>query len=123
MRTISAAAVTLSTLTLGLQVACGLTCEERADYAASYIEDIVEVNRRCSWDDDCINVTILTQCGNLCTQAVNVDGVANIEAAVEHVNEAWCDESAEMGCGFDTPSCDPLDRARCEQGLCVNGPM
>jgi len=119
-RTWAALMVAFAACTLIVQTSCGLTCEESNNYATAYVERVVQSNQRCNYDDDCANLTIVTQCGNMCAHAVNVSGIEGVEAAVDYVDDVWCGDSQAQGCSYRTPTCAMPGIAWCDQGICRN---
>lgn len=119
-RTWAALMIAFAGMVLLVQTSCGMTCEERSGYAEEYIDRVVASNQRCNWDDDCLTMTIITQCGNMCARAVNVEGVDAVDQAVAYVDDVWCGDGQALGCGYLTPTCDMPGIAYCDQGTCRN---
>ena len=97
---------------------CPNPCQERVNAATSYVSGVIEDNQACTTSSECTTIDPSTDCMGACPVPVNVDGVEEVEAAIDYANSAWCSNYTEMGCPYATPDCVEFEPA-CMGGICV----
>ena len=81
----------------------GETCEERVNESNAYINAALEENLNCTVDTDCTTITPNTDCRGTCPVPVAVEGVEEVEAAIDYANQTSCDTYIEDGCPYAIP--------------------
>ena len=102
-------------------VGCELTaeeCRQANDRAATIVETARAANLTCTVVEDCVTVSVSTNCAGACPDVVNSAGVTAVEAAVDQANREECDETHSHSCGYASPGC-ALWQPACEQATCI----
>jgi len=80
---------------------------------------VIAAHQACLHDADCQSIAFQSSCFDSCTRAVNVSGVAAVEAAVTRVNAGICANYQSDGCKLVIPPCVPPLTSQCVDGSCT----
>jgi hypothetical protein len=94
------------------------SCDARAEQGKSEVLPVVEQNRACTSDADCVTINVGTNCFDVCSRAVNKQGAAAVEKAEAQVNATTCATYKADGCKLIPPPCMAPAPAKCNAGKC-----
>jgi|GEM_PF-2734123 len=93
-------------------------CDALANSARDEVHQAISDHLACAADEDCTTIELSATCFDSCSRAVNGDGLADVQAAKAHVDDAQCKQFIEQNCRFDIPPCLPPMTPRCISGQC-----
>jgi hypothetical protein len=98
--------------------AAGSTCEDRTRRAAHEVLAVVDANRVCIADSDCVAVGVASTCFDVCLRAVSTRGVEAVRDAEANVDSTVCATFKQDGCVSTPPPCLALPSPKCVKGQC-----
>jgi hypothetical protein len=94
-------------------------CTRRASRAAGQVMDVVEANRTCKVDSDCVLVPVAGRCFDACEEPMSTAGVPAMKAAIDSVERTECAAFLAHGCKLIIPPCIPEPPSRvCRDEQC-----
>src|SRR5689334_12402219 len=88
-------------------------CDAFTEQAVGQVVAVIDANRACVADADCVTIGVSSTCFDICSQAVNTAGVAKVDMAVTEVEAGACKGFKDDGCKLIIPPCAPPESPVC----------
>lgn len=107
-----------SSPTPGSTGSTGDACTSSANAARERVLSVVEQNRACASDADCVTVNVNATCFDACTRTVNQAGKGAVDRASTLVEASECKAFGDAKCKLEVPPCAPPAPPHCNAGKC-----
>ena len=94
------------------------SCEAIQADARSTLAKVVDENRACTKDEDCVTVGFGASCFDSCTRAVNLAGKGAVDRVSTLVEASECKPFLANTCKLEIPPCAPQPSSKCVSGKC-----
>ena len=93
-------------------------CMAPVKAAQEHLGKVIEENRSCESDTDCVTIGFGASCFDSCARAVNQVGKGAYDRELTLVEASDCKLFHDDGCKTISPPCSPPNPPKCVQKLC-----
>jgi hypothetical protein len=93
-------------------------CSQLAKPASDKVLSVIEANRACSVDADCMTIALNSACFDQCSASIASSGRDAVDQALAGVGPNECKDFTAAGCKVIAPPCEPPMPPKCTAGKC-----